>query len=107
MFLRERCGWEVVGEAADSEELLAEIGTKHPNLLLLEWGLPGLSTLELLPRLQGINSRLIIIVLSGWPEFEQEVRAAGADAFLPLGDPPRRLLETLEGFQEETSSGCV
>jgi DNA-binding NarL/FixJ family response regulator len=101
MFLQEGCGWEVVGEAADSEQLLAEIRAKHPNVLLLEWELPGQLTLDLLPGLRDLNSRLTVIVLSGRPELEGPVRAAGADAFFNLGDPPKRLLATLESLRED------
>jgi DNA-binding NarL/FixJ family response regulator len=100
LFLHEGHGLEVVGEAADSEELLAEVQSKHPSVLLLEWGLPGQSTTDLLPALRLLNSRLTVIILSGRPELEQVVRTAGADAFFNLGDPPRRFLAALRAIQE-------
>ncbi len=92
----------VVGEAADSEELLTELQAKHPDVVLLEWELPGQPGLELLPALRGCNSRPVVIVLSGRPELEQAVRDAGAHAFFNLGEPPRRLLETLQAIREST-----
>lgn len=102
LFLQEGRGWQVVGEAADSEELLAEIRSKHPNVVLLEWELPGQSTLDLLPTLQALNSNIAVIVLSGRPELAQAARAAGAAALLSLGEPPKRLLATLQAIQEGT-----
>jgi DNA-binding NarL/FixJ family response regulator len=100
LFLQEACGLEVVGQAADSEELLAEIQNEHANVVLLEWELPGLPGLELLSGLRHRNNRPVLIVLSGRPELEEPVRAAGADGFFNLGEPPRRLLATLQAVQE-------
>jgi DNA-binding NarL/FixJ family response regulator len=103
LFLQETRGFDVVGEAADCEELLAQVQTRHPNVVLLEWELPGRPGLELLPVLQGRNGRPVVMVLSGRPELEQVVRDAGAHAFFNLGEPPRRLLAALRAIQEGTS----
>ena len=101
LFLQEDRGFQVVGEAADSEELLAEIRSKHPNDVLLEWELPGQPTMDLLPTLRSLNSRLFVIVLSGRPELEEAARAAGADLFFSLGEPPKRLLAALQAIDGE------
>lgn len=98
--LQKASGFEVVGEAADSEELLAEVQAKYPNVVLLEWELPGQPGLALLPGLRARNSRPMVIVLSGRPELEQAVRDAGAHAFFNLGEPPKRLLATLQAIQQ-------
>jgi DNA-binding NarL/FixJ family response regulator len=103
LLLQEAKGFEVVGEAADSEELLAEVQAKHPGVVLLEWELPGQPGLELLPALRGRNGRPVVVVLSGRPELEQAVRGAGAHAFFNLGEPPKRLLATLQAVQEEAT----
>lgn len=100
LLLQEANGFEVVGEAADSEELLAEVQSRHPHVVLLEWGLPGQPGLELIPVLQGRNGQPEVIVLSGRPELESTVRDAGAHAFFNMGEPPRRLLEKLQAIQE-------
>ena len=100
LLLQETSSFEVVGEAADSEELLAQVQSRHPHVVLLEWGLPGQPGLELLPALQGRNGRPAVIVLSGRPELEGAVREAGAYAFFNLGKPPRRLLATLQAIHE-------
>jgi DNA-binding NarL/FixJ family response regulator len=103
LLLQEARGFEVVGEAADSEELLAQVQTRHPNVVLLEWGLPGQPALELLPALRGRDGRPAVIVLSARPELEQKVREAGAHALFNLGEPPRRLLATLQAIQEDAT----
>jgi DNA-binding NarL/FixJ family response regulator len=104
LFLHEGRGFQVVGEAADSEELLAEVRSKRPNVVLLEWELPGQPTIDFLPRLRGVNSRLWVIVFSGRPELEEAARAAGADHFLSLGEPPMRLAAALQAIDVEEGS---
>lgn len=99
LFLQEAGGMEVVGEAADSEELLAEVHDKHPDVVLVEWELPGRSGQDLLLGLRGRDSRSVVIVLSGRPEVEPAVQAAGADAFFDLGEHPKRLLVALQAIQ--------
>ena len=99
LFLQHGYDLEVVGEAADSEELLAEVQSKDPNVVLLEWKLPGEPTVALLPVLRDLKRRLVVIVLSGRPELEQSFLVAGADGFFNLGESPKRLLATLQSLQ--------
>lgn len=89
---------EVVGEAADSDELIAKAKSKHPDVVLLEWQLPGQSIKDLLAALQNIDSQLTVIVLSGRPELERTVQATGVATFFSLGDPPKCFLATLQSL---------
>ena len=41
-------GLVVAGEASDSRELLASVRTVRPDMLFLEWDLPGLPTAALI-----------------------------------------------------------
>jgi len=43
VLLERQPGLKVVGEAADAEELLAQMEAACPDLVLLGWGLPGLA----------------------------------------------------------------
>ncbi len=47
LLLDERLDLVVVGEAADNEELLAQIGHLRPDIILLDQNLPGWSTTNL------------------------------------------------------------
>jgi len=86
----------VVGEATKAEELLAQVGATHPDLLLLDWELPGLQPADpLLPVLRALCPHLSVIALSGRPEVYRAALAAGADAFVSKGDPPERLLSAV------------
>jgi len=88
----------VVGEAAAAEGLLAQVRAAHPDLLLLDWELPGLQAANpLLPALRALYPRLSVIALSGRPEARRAALAARADAFVSKGDPPERLLAAVNG----------
>jgi DNA-binding NarL/FixJ family response regulator len=95
--LEQEPGIYVVGEAAEAEALLAQEAAIQPDLVLLDWELPGLRPIQLLAALR-IHRHIIVIALSGRPEARQEALNAGADAFASKGEPPERLLATLYAF---------
>ncbi|MFP3897026.1 MAG: response regulator transcription factor [Anaerolineales bacterium] len=84
-----------VVEAADAGEL-ADMAQNHcPDLVLIDWELPGFAPHNLLPMLQRTCSDVVIIALSGRPEARQPALDAGAHAFVSKGDPPERLLAVI------------
>jgi DNA-binding NarL/FixJ family response regulator len=95
VLLEERADLQVVGEAADAEELLAQLGPACPDLVLLSWGLPGLAGADLLPALRRVCDHLYVIVLSGRPEACQDILDAGANAFVSKVESPDRLLAAI------------
>jgi DNA-binding NarL/FixJ family response regulator len=99
VLLEERPEFEVVGEAADAEDLLAQIETACPDLVLLSWGLPGLAGADLLPILRGVCDDVYVIVLSGRPEGRRATLDAGANAFVSKVESPERLLAAIASVQ--------
>jgi len=95
VLLEERSEFEVVGEAADAEDLLAQIEASCPDLVLLSWELPGLAGADLLPALRSFCDDLYVIVLSGRPEARQAVLGAGANAFISKIESPEQLLAAI------------
>lgn len=95
VLLERQPGLEVVGEAVDGEDLLAQARDACPDLVLLAWELPGLAAGGL-PAMRAICPDLSVIVLSGRPEVRQAALSAGADAFVSKSDPPEKLLAAIE-----------
>jgi DNA-binding NarL/FixJ family response regulator len=95
--LEQEPGMCLVGEAAEAEELLAQDAATQPDLVLLDWELPGSQPADLLAALR-IRRSMIVIALSGRPEARQAALNAGVDAFVSKGEPPERLLATLYAF---------
>lgn len=106
LLLEQEPGLCVVGEATEAGDLLAQIEATRPNLMLLDWELPGLALANsvgsekyLLLALHAHCPDLRVIALSGQLEARQAALAAGADAFVSKGDPPERLLATLRTME--------
>ena len=86
---------EILGEAVDTTGLLDWVKAVCPDLVLLDWELPGLPAAALLPLLHDYCPGLRVIGLSSRPEVRQLALEAGADAFASKGDPPERLLRAI------------
>ena len=87
---------EILGEAVDTTGLLDWVKAVCPDVVLLDWELPGLPIAALLPLLCRSCPALQVIALSSRPQVRQEALDAGADAFVSKGDPPERLLTAVE-----------
>jgi DNA-binding NarL/FixJ family response regulator len=85
----------IVGESSDAASLLAQAKTLKPDLVLLDWELPGQSTKAVIEWLKASGQTSKVIVLSKRPESEQAALAVGADAFVSKTHPANSLLDTL------------
>jgi DNA-binding NarL/FixJ family response regulator len=95
VLLERQPGFQVVGEAVDMEDLLAQTGITRPDVLLLGWELPGLMMAESLSAVRRLCPNLSVIALSGRLEARQIALGAGADVFVSKADPPERLLAAI------------
>jgi len=86
----------VVGEAADMDTAVSAIAARRPDVMLLDWELPrqspGQNGDSAVSDWRAASSELFVIALSSLPEARQEALAAGADAFVSKGGPPKKLL---------------
>lgn len=94
--LQEEPGIFVVGEAADALALL-ELAEEHsPDMILLDWSLPGQPIKELIAGLRAMPPRPTVIVMSSKLESGRTSLSAGADAFISKGEDSTWLIETLQ-----------
>jgi two-component system response regulator YesN len=77
-------GWEVVGEAADGEEAIQAVHTCTPDLIITDINMPVMDGLDLAERIHESGLDIMIIILTGYREFEYAQRAIryGAIEFL-------------------------
>jgi len=101
VLLERQAGVTIVGEAVNAADLLSQARTKRPDLVLLDWELPGLSSTGSLPSLRKICPEMVVIALSGHAEARQGALGAGADAFASKVDPPERLLAKIHEWAEK------
>jgi DNA-binding NarL/FixJ family response regulator len=98
VLLEQRLGLDIVGEAAETERMFALVQAATPDLVLLDWELPGLGSNGALSAMRRACPALSIIALSGRPEARRAALDAGVDAFVSKGDPPDRLLAAIDRF---------
>lgn len=91
-------GYRVAGEAADISQMLALVAAEPPDVVLLDWELPGgfPADSRMLAELRANASGLRVVVMSARDGSRIEAIDGGADAFVSKGDSPRRLIEVLD-----------
>jgi two-component system nitrate/nitrite response regulator NarL len=97
--LKRQMQLQIVGEAANVEDLERQIESVCPDAVLLSWRLDGLATANWLVALTKNRPELHVIVLSGRPEVQRAALAAGADVFVSKIDPPDKLLAAIESVR--------
>ena len=98
LLLEQEAGLAVVAEVAEAEDLQPAVEASSPDLLLLDWELPGRQAGDVVRTLREQYPDLVIVPMSGRPEASSGSLAAGAHAFVSKGDPPERLLSTVLAF---------
>jgi len=88
---------DAIDEVYDAEELARVLQTTSPDLLLVDWELPGLHRSASLPELCSHRS-CKVIVLGGRCQTPQAALASGADAFVSKSEPPDHLFATLKAM---------
>lgn len=96
VLLRRQAGIEIVGEADRAESLIEQIEILCPDLVLVDWGLPGLTNGRSMQRLRTRCPEISMIVLSGTPEARQAALEAGADDFINKTESAEHLLSRIE-----------
>lgn len=84
-FLADHENLIVVGTAQNGNEALSLAGNLHPDVVLLDVNMPGLSGFETTPRLRQILPEAGIIILSfqNSDSYREAALVAGADDFIP------------------------
>ena len=95
LLLEQQPGWRVTGETENAPAVLSAIYCGCPDLVLLDWELPGLPAQELLALIRQACPKLWIVCMSGNVELRQAALQGGADIFAYKADPPEKLLELI------------
>ena len=104
LYLTEEPGVTIIGTVGEAPSLRALLRTSRPDLVLLDWDLPGHPPASLLAETKSLDCHPQVIVLGRELELKPVVLAAGADAFVLKGDPPRQLLAAVRRAQSRRAS---
>lgn len=90
-------GIAVVGEAADGEEAVALVGTRFPDVVLMDLRMPGVDGVAATRRLRGTPRPPEVVVLTTFDSDDDILRAlrAGASGYLLKDTPPPRIAEAV------------
>jgi DNA-binding NarL/FixJ family response regulator len=87
-----------ITEAASGQEAIAAFRETHPDVVILDLHLPGISGMEVLGRLKADNSRARIVIVSMYdnPAYVARVLQAGARGYVSKNAPPEQILEAVK-----------
>jgi DNA-binding NarL/FixJ family response regulator len=92
-------GFDVVGEAEDGQEAIAEAARLQPDIVLLDLTMPGMDGLTALPRIreQAASSEVVVLTASDAEENLLAAIRAGASGYLLKTEPPEQIAAFLRG----------
>jgi len=96
LLLGQEVNLRVIGQASDAAGVLRAVAQDPPDVILLDWELPGMPADALVQQLRQSHPDLCIIALSSRPEAESAAMLAGVDAFIDKLSAADTLLEALE-----------
>lgn len=96
--LGEASGFEVVGEARNAAQVVEQVRSSNPDVVLLDITMPGRSGLEALKDIRIEKPELPVLMLSIHPEDQYAVRAlkAGASGYLTKESAPEELVNAIQ-----------
>ena len=90
-------GHEVIGVAADGDQALTLYKSLNPELVTLDWMMPGKSGEVVLMEILQHDLNAKVIMITGWANdtIEDKVMQAGAKAFLEKPDMKKNLVKLI------------
>ena len=86
---------EVVGEAANGQEVLTQVAQWRPEVVVMDARMPVMDGFEATRQIKELWPAVRVVMLTMHPDGRAEALAAGADAYLLKGCTLRELLEAI------------
>ena len=99
LLLETRLGIIVGGEANTMESLLAKLESLRPDIVIVDWDLPGHPQQARIEAIRSLQPAVRVIVVNSRPE--AEAQSAGADAFIYRTDPPETIISAIQSLLPE------
>lgn len=97
MLLEADPGFEIIGEAGSGAEALRAVTASHPDVVLMDIGLPDMSGIEAAAEIKRLRPETAIVALTIHEDEEYffKMLAAGASGYVPKRAAPEELLTAL------------
>jgi two-component system, NarL family, invasion response regulator UvrY len=95
--IAEESDMQVLGEAADAQEVLAQVAREDWDVVILDLQMPGRGGLQVLETLRREHPKLPVLVLSVQPEDQYAVRVlkCGAAGYMTKETAPEELVKAI------------
>jgi DNA-binding NarL/FixJ family response regulator len=101
--LLEDMGLDVVGEAGDGAAGVLAARALRPDVVLMDWRMPGVGGLEATRRIVRLGLGVQVVMVSAFATSgcAEQARDAGAVALVAKGEHPESILEAIERARRE------
>jgi len=95
-------GFKCIGNYSSCEKLFDKLNDLDPNIILMDINLPGISGIEGIEKISGLNKDINIVVLTIYEESNLifDALCAGASGYLVKGTSPAKILESIKEAAE-------
>ena len=95
-------GFDVVGEAGNAEDAVAQAEVLQPDLVLLDVLMPGLSGLDVVGKIVAVSEESQVILLTGSESEEDMISAikSGARGYIVKDMPFAHLVDLIQAVAE-------
>jgi DNA-binding NarL/FixJ family response regulator len=97
--LKKHSGWVVIGIAENTQGLFSILTNHKPDVLLLDWTLPGSQSTEIIQAIRYTHPDLRIIVMSADPDIRGKAISLGADYFVSKIESPSVLITAIKSCE--------
>jgi DNA-binding NarL/FixJ family response regulator len=107
--IESHAGWQVCGEASDGQQALAKAMELKPDLMVLDFAMPGLNGLQVAAEISRACPALPIILhtIHDFPEMISEAKKVGIREVVSKTDASARLLDVMEKILQEKSASAA
>jgi two-component system response regulator NreC len=97
MLLENEADLEIVGEAENASDAIQMVTTLHPDVVLLDIGLPDMSGIEAAAEIKRIapDTAIVALTIHEDEEYFYKMLEAGASAYVPKRAAPEELLTAI------------
>jgi DNA-binding NarL/FixJ family response regulator len=104
--IESHAGWQVCGEASNGQQALAKAMELKPDVMVLDFAMPGLNGLQVAAEISRACPTLPMILhtIHDFPEMISEAKKVGIREVVSKTDDSARLLDVMERLLAEKSS---
>ena len=98
LLLETRLHVHIVGEAETMQALLADVQRAKPDIVILDWELPGVPIQARAAALRAVHAPLKLVVTSSRPEVAEQFQAAHVDAYVCTCEQPELVVQAIQAM---------